>query len=206
MLSDRTEKDGRRLRPWETAALLALCLALLWGSWAQAKQERIAAGLIRLHVLAASDAPEEQARKLRVRDAVLSAVEPALAGASDAAEARALLEAALPSIARAAEGSCEGRPVQVDLGMEDYPLRDYEDFALPAGRYLSLRVLLGEGQGHNWWCVVFPPLCLEAAEEREADLRRAIGEADSALVLRREGCELRFKLVELWGELKAALR
>ena len=206
MLSGLTEKDGRRLRPWETAALLALCLALLWGSWAQAKQERIAAGLIRLHVLAASDAPEEQALKLRVRDAVLSAVEPALAGASDADEARALLEAALPSIARAAEGSSEGRPVQVDLGMEDYPLRDYEDFALPAGRYLSLRVILGEGQGHNWWCVVFPPLCLEAAEEREADLRRAIGEADGALVLRREGCELRFKLVELWGELKAALR
>ena len=206
MLSISTEKYARRLRPWETAALLALCLALLWGSWAQAKQERIAAGLIRLHVLAASDAPEEQALKLRVRDAVLAVTEPALAGAEDAAEAQALLEAALPAIARAAEGSSEGRPVQVDLGMEDYPLRDYEDFALPAGRYLSLRVILGEGQGHNWWCVVFPPLCLEAAEEREADLRRAIGEADSALVLRREGCELRFKLVELWGELRAALR
>lgn len=206
MLSNITEKDGRRLRPWETAALLALCLALLWGSWAQARQERIAAGLIRLHVLAASDAPEEQALKLRVRDAVLSAAEPALAGAGDVAEARALLEAALPAISRAAESAGEGRPVRVELGMEDYPLRDYEDFALPAGRYLSLRVILGEGQGHNWWCVVFPPLCLEVAEEREADLQRAIGPEDSALVLRREGCALRFKLVELWGELKAALR
>ena len=89
------------------------------------------------------------------------------------------------------------------LGQEAYPTRDYAGFTLPAGRYRSLRVVLGEGRGQNWWCVVFPPLCLSAAEAE--DVRSVMNGNDLALICEEEGYELRFRILELWGELTALL-
>ncbi len=194
----------KRFRPWETAALLALCLTLLSGAWAEARQRSIASELLRLHVIAASDAEEEQAVKLRVRDAVLDYLRPRLSGAADAKEAREILRAELAGAAEAAAGASGGREVTLRLGQEDYPARVYGGFTLPAGRYESLRVVLGPGQGHNWWCVVFPTLCLEAAETEE--LRSVMSREDYALVSGEEGYRLRFWLVEAWGELRCLLR
>ena len=193
----------RRFRPWETAALLSLCLTLLWGCWANARQRSIASGLVRLHVIAASDEAEEQALKLRVRDAVLAWLRPRLAEAGSAAEAEEILLRELPGIRAAALAASEGRPVTVSLGPEDYPLRRYGGFTLPAGRYESLRVVLGEGEGRNWWCVIFPTLCLDAAET--GALREQLAGEDYALVTGESGFRLRFRLVELWGELRLAL-
>ena len=193
----------RRFRPWETAALLSLCLTLLWGCWANARQRSIASGLVRLHVIAASDEAEEQALKLRVRDAVLAWLRPRLAEAGSAAEAEEILLRELPGIRAAALAASEGRPVTVSLGPEDYPLRRYGGFSLPAGRYESLRVVLGDGKGHNWWCVIFPTLCLDAAET--GALREQLPGEDYALVTGESGFRLRFRLVELWGELRLAL-
>ncbi len=191
------------MRIWEKAALLALSFTLVWGAWAQGRQASIAAGVLRLHVIAASDAEEEQALKLRVRDAVLEELRPLLQNAADAAEAGAIAEENLRSIAAAAEAVSEGRRVTVCLGQERYPLREYGGFRLPAGRYASLRVTLGEGEGHNWWCVIFPTLCLEAAEA--PGLREALGEENYALVTGREDYALGFWLLERWGELLSLL-
>ena len=193
----------KHLRPWETAALITLCVLLLSGLWAREKQASIAAQLVRLHVLAVSDEPKEQAVKLRVRDAVLEYLSPRLAGVRDAESAGVILSDALDGIRAAAEGAAEGRPVRVTLGEERYPTRDYAGFSLPAGRYRSLRVVLGEGQGHNWWCVVFPPVCLSAVQ-REA-MRPVMNPEDYALITREDGWELRFRIVELWGELLKSL-
>ncbi len=194
---------SRHLRRWELAALLTLCLCLTAGLWAQGRQRTLSAGLVRLHVLAHSNAPEEQALKLRVRDAVLDYLAPLLADTRSADDAQTLLARELDGIRTAAAAAAEGRPVTVTLGEERYPTRDYAGFSLPAGRYRSLRISLGAGQGHNWWCVVFPPLCLAAAQ-RET-LRPAMNPADYALITRAEGWELRFRLVELWGELVGRL-
>lgn len=196
--------ENRRFRPWETAALLALCLTLLWGTWASARQRSIAAGLVRLHVIAVSDDEAEQALKLRVRDAVLAYLRPKLAGTRDAARARELLAGELPGIAGAASAVSEGRTVRVSLGPEDYPARRYGDITLPAGRYESLRVILGEGRGRNWWCVVFPTFCMDAVEEEE--LRSVMSREDYSLISGEQGYELRFWLVDRWGELMAGLR
>jgi len=193
---------SRHFQLWETAALLALCLALCAGAWAQGRQNRISGSLVRLHVLAVSDAPEEQALKLRVRDAVLDYLRPALAQAQSRRQAMELLEADLEGIAHAASAAAEGRQVRVSLERERYPSRVYEGYTLPAGTYDSLRVVLGEGEGRNWWCVVFPPLCLTAAQDEP--LRGAMGREDFALVSGEEGYALRFRTVELWGELCAA--
>lgn len=194
---------SKRLYIWELSALITLCVFLLTGLWAQGRQNGIADGLVRLHVLAVSDEQEEQAVKLRVRDAVLRCLAPKLTEAGSADRAEAILTAALDDIRAAAETAAGGREVRVTLSDERYPTREYEGFALPAGRYRSLRVVLGEGKGHNWWCVVFPPVCLAAAQ-REA-VRPVMRPEDYALITREEGWQLKFRIVELWGELVESL-
>ena len=190
----------KSLRKWEVALLLALCFTLLAGTWAGAASSRVSEGLVRLHVIAASDDATEQAIKLDVRDAVLSYLEPKLASAADIAGAEALIEANLGGIAAAAESAAQGREVNVTLGEEYYPTREYDTFSLPAGRYQSLRVTLGDGAGHNWWCVVFPPLCLTAAES-EAAFEELDGETRAIISSDGGGVQFKFRLLELWGEL-----
>ena len=191
------------LKIWEAALLISLSLALCASTWAEARQSSIASSLVRLHVLAHSDAEPEQALKLRVRDAVLAYISPKLEGAETVAEARNILKAEMEGIALAASSVSEGRQVQLSLGQEHYPTRDYELFSLPAGEYESLRVVLGEGEGQNWWCIVFPPVCLSAVQSEP--VQAAMNKQDYAIVSNAEGWELRFKTLEIWDELKSAL-
>lgn len=188
---------------WEKAALTALCAALLAASWAAARHSEISHSLIRLHVLAASDAPQEQEIKLSVRDAVLETVAPLLDGVCTAEQAREVLSDNIEAIRSAASAVSEGRAVRVTLGRESYPIRHYEGFTLPAGEYESLRVILGSGEGKNWWCVAFPPLCTCAAGGER--LRQTMSE-DSFAVITEGETQLRFRIVELWGELMQKLR
>ena len=197
-------ENGRELRAWELALLAALCLTLCVGLWAQREQTALASQVLRLHVLAVDDTESEQALKLRVRDAVLARLEPELAGVTERDEARAIIAAKLPQSAEAASAAAEGRRVSVSLGPESYPLRHYAGYTLPAGTYESLRVVLGEGEGKNWWCVVFPQLCLTAAGAEQA---QSVMNPDAfALISGEEGYELRFRIVELWGELQRLFR
>ena len=188
-----------RLKIWELSLLIALCISLCAGAWAQAKQEEISSDLVRLHVIAVSDSETEQNIKLDVRDAVLGYLAPKLEGAESIAAARSIISAELDGIAEVSRSAAQGRPVSVTLSREYYPTRSYEGFSLPAGEYESLRVILGEGEGHNWWCVVFPPLCVSAAEQDRAldamsgDVRGIISDDGGRVI--------RFRIVELWGEL-----
>lgn len=192
-----------KLKTWELAALCALCVSLCVGTWAQGRQRDISSSLVRLHVIAASDETAEQELKLRVRDNVLEYLTPVLDKAESPEEAQRIINGELTSIKAAAEACAEGRSVSVTLGQEYYPTREYEGFTLPAGQYQSLRVILGEGKGHNWWCVVFPPLCVSAAEQNKA--LDAMSEPERGLITEADGYELRFRIVELWGELMELL-
>ncbi len=123
--------------------------------------------VLRLHVLANSDSEEDQALKLKVRDGVLAVTAPLLENAETRDQAEAIVRAHMTDIQSAAEAvvaqNGSEQAVTVMLDLEDYPTRNYESCAFPAGEYLSLRVCLGEAEGQNWWCVLFPPLCLSAA-------------------------------------------
>ena len=192
------------LKNWEISMLLALCITLCASCWAGGRSAAISGSLVRLHVIAASDSEYEQALKLRVRDSVLECLTPLIEGAEDASEAKEIISGALPEVLAAAESAAEGRGVTVELSREAYPTREYEAVTLPAGIYDSLRVTIGEGEGRNWWCVVFPPLCETAAEYDEAI--DALGGSGELLTASGDGVEIRFRLVELWGELLAWLR
>ena len=189
----------RKLRPWELALLLALCFTLLCGTWAQGRQQVLAGKLVRLHVIAASDADEAQAVKLQVRDAVLAYLEPKLADVTDVDAAQEIIAANLDGVAQAAR-TVTPDAVTVTLGPERYPTREYETFSLPAGVYTSLRVTLGAGEGHNWWCVIFPPLCMESSLSDRAV--ETLSDDDVKLITEDgDGYVLRFRLLELWGKL-----
>ncbi|MBO5041567.1 MAG: stage II sporulation protein R [Clostridia bacterium] len=127
--------------------------------------------VLRLHVLANSDSEEDQALKLKVRDGVLAVTAPLLENAATRDQAEAIVRAHMTDIQSAAEAvvaeNGSKQTVTVMLDLEDYPTRNYESCAFPAGEYLSLRVCLGEAEGQNWWCVLFPPLCLSAATAKD---------------------------------------
>lgn len=190
---------SRKFRIWEGAALIALCLSLCTGTWAQARQNAISSELVRLHVIAVSDDKEEQQIKLKVRDAVLGYLESFLKDAESPQEAKAIICGNLNGIAEAAGKAAMGRKVSVSLEHEKYPTKNYEGFSLPAGSYDSLKVVLGQGSGHNWWCIVFPPLCLDSAQAEQ--VQSVMSREDFKIVSDGENYKIGFRVVELWGEL-----
>ena len=149
--------------------------------------------------MAVSDDDYEQALKLRVRDSVLDYLSPLLSDTKTGTESRALIEKELHGIADAAAKVSEGRQVTDSLGKEFYPTKSYDNFALPAGEYESLRIILGEGEGQNWWCVVFPPLCTNAVSAGK--LQSVMNETDYAIVTEEDGYTLRFRTLEIWGKI-----
>ena len=153
-------------------AIVVLLIALMALSFLPVHGEReVYDTVVRLHVLANSDTEEDQALKLMVRDGVLEAAAPLVEDCTTQAEAVEALTAHLNDLEAAALAVIESEgydyPVTVLLGEEDYPTRVYESCAFPAGTYVSLRVLIGTGEGQNWWCCLFPPLCLSAATAKQ---------------------------------------
>lgn len=187
-----------RLYIWEMALVAALFAGLLTALWAQKTQAEVAGELVRLHVLAKDDTPAEQAVKLQVRDEVLEYLQPVLSGAQTQAEAMAVLDEHMEEIRAAAATAAGDRPVAVTLTEEYYPTREYEGFALPAGEYTSLRVILADGAGQNWWCVVYPPLCTDLAVEA----MEVLDEETEDIITRQEGYVYKFKILELFGQWK----
>lgn len=192
--------------------MLAVAMAALLGARLGAEQEALADRVIRLHVVANSDSQADQALKLKVRDAVLEQGSIRLTGL-DRDQALEALAQALPELGQVAADTVarEGYdyPVRVSLREDAFPTKTYPGFSLPAGNYTALRVELGQGEGHNWWCVVFPPLCLnsvsETAQETLAD--SGLTEGQVALVTgETQGYAVKFKAMELWGEIKASLK
>ena len=133
-------------------------------------EEKIYESVVRLHVLANSDSEEDQALKLKVRDAILAYTSPRVIDSASREEAISILQGELEAIKEVARQvvfeNGYDYSVDVTLTLEDYPTRNYESMSFPSGEYVSLRVLIGEAEGQNWWCVLFPPLCLSAASEK----------------------------------------
>jgi len=161
--------------------------------------------VLRLHVLANSDTPEDQALKLKVRDAVLETTSPLLEGVTTRDGAERVIRNHMDDIKAAAEAvvtqNGASQSVTVTLDMENYPTRNYESCAFPAGEYLSLRVCLGEAEGQNWWCVLFPPLCLSAATEKDAEdafIQVGLSKDQYGIVTETENTKyrVRFKILE----------
>lgn len=163
--------------------------------------------VLRLHVLANSDSQQDQQLKLRVRDRLLEYSEEIFMNATDRQSAIEAATAHIDELERIALETVRaegfGYGVEVSIGECFFDTRTYGEVTLPAGTYQALRVELGEAQGHNWWCVMFPPMCLPAAQG-EAELAAVL--TDEQMEMCTGGYEIKFKCVEVWEEFIAALR
>ena len=180
-----TKYSRSRLRLWEAALFLAFGLTLTAGLWASASESALANQVLRLHVVANSDSDEDQA--LSAERALSPRLDELARTAADVL---------------AAEGCSD--PVAVTLDNQWFPTKAYDGFSLPAGQYRALRVTIGEGAGHNWWCVVFPPLCLGSVTEESVETvaGEALSEDQVALITGQDGgYVLKFRLIEWWDEL-----
>ncbi len=169
-------------------------------------EDKIYDSVVRLHVLANSDSEEDQALKLKVRDSVLAASADILSECASIEEAINKINEEIDTITRAAELTVRAEgydySVTVELGEEEYPTKNYESFCFPSGKYVSLRVLIGDAEGQNWWCVLFPPLCMSAATDKNSaeDAFIAVGLTDDQykIITETDGSvyEVRFKVLE----------
>lgn len=195
--------------PWRRVLALFVACLVCTALWAEATQVRLASQVIRLHVLANSDSEEDQALKLEVRDRVLETTSALLAGETEPQAAAVLLNQHLDDIAQTAaqEISAQGHDDRVEVRLEQtwFPTRQYQGISLPAGNYLALRVLIGAAEGHNWWCVVFPNLCLPAVSERALEASTLTPGQISLLQEEETSYVFRFKALELWQSLKHRL-
>lgn len=184
----------------------ALCFGLIVSIvfsalYFSAECKTISDSVLRLHILANSDSADDQALKLKVRDEILKKSGELLATASTKEEAEQLTAQQMQAIVDDAQAYVYSQgydyPVTASLLNMPFNTRIYGDIAMPAGNYDALRITIGEGKGHNWWCVMFPPICLPAAEEKQ-ELSDVLDDEQLQIVENKPQYEIKFKFVEIY--------
>ncbi len=187
-----------------TALILACCLCC--GFMPSEEDMEIYENTVRLHVIANSDSEHDQSVKLSVRDSVLTELNVLLENAQTQEEAMAIIEANLERLRAVCNETLdalgEEATAQLYFKQEKYPTRHYENISLPAGVYQSLQIRLGEADGKNWWCVLFPTLCTSAAKTEEALIKTGFTSDQIGVLTNgdRPKYKLKFKILEFFGE------
>ena len=188
--------------------LSAIFLVLFYAGSLLADKQTLRNDVIRLHVVANSDSTEDQNVKLAVRDAIIAYVQQDVAGLRDAREAKEYLSCKLADLEIVANDTlmAHGQPplAKVSLTEDMFGIREYDTFSLPSGIYDSLRIEIGNAAGKNWWCVIFPSLCLPATQDGFADTAVAAGfnEGLSNTLSGTPGYEVRFFFLDCLGKLE----
>lgn len=190
----------------EFSISLAIITAIIFSVFSFADTaEKIRSDVLRLHVIAASDSTADQTLKLKVRDAILTAGTDIFNGSIDVENAVEKITPKIKTLEETAnkiikENGCD-YDVEITIDNEYFTTRTYKSVTLPAGEYLSLIVKIGEGKGKNWWCVMFPPMCISAADE-DMVLKSALNKNEINLVNRNPKFEPRFKIIEIFENFK----
>lgn len=185
---------------------VGIVVAILFSICSFAKtSEEIRSDVLRLHVIANSDTSVDQNLKLRLRDYILQEGKDIFNGSVNVENSVKKIEPVLPELEKSAKAFVNQAgfdyDVKISLSNEYFTTRTYETVTLPAGKYLALRVVIGSGEGHNWWCVMFPPMCVPAADKKD-EIENVFSEKEIKLVESKPKYEPRFKVVEIYEQLK----
>lgn len=184
-----------------TAVIFSIC------SFAKTSEE-IRSDVLRLHVIANSDSSVDQNLKLRLRDYILEEGEDIFDGSVNVENAVEKIEPKLAELEKSAEIFVKNAgfdyDVKITLSNEYFTTRTYESVTLPAGKYLALRVVIGSGEGHNWWCVMFPPMCVPAADKKD-EIENVFTDKEIKLVESKPKYEPRFKVVEIYEQIRETI-
>ncbi len=198
------------LKRFEVSIAIAVVTSVIFSviSFADTAEE-IRGDVLRLHVIAASDSEEDQKLKLEVRDAVLDAGAEIFDGSVNVKNAVAKISPQINILTESARKVIKEHgfdySVEITVDEEYFTTRTYETVTLPAGEYLSLVVRIGEGEGKNWWCVMFPPMCLSAADEEDV-LKSVLSDDEIKLVSSSPKFEPRFKIIEIFENIKNRIK
>lgn len=166
--------------------------------------EDLRSNILRLHIIANSDSTEDQSLKLKIRDGILSKSDEFLCGAESYDTAIINANASIEQIEAIANGIIKEEgfaySASARIGDSYFETREYEDFTLPAGVYKSLIIDLGKGEGKNWWCVIFPEICLPAASD--AALTDSVSDSSAHIATHSERYIMKFKAVEIYENIK----
>lgn len=190
----------------EASLLAAIIICCALNITAFSKQcNSIRGKMLRMHVIANSDSDDDQALKLKVRDAVLSAGKEVFDGSVTADEAEEKIIPHIDFLRKTALDVMKSEgysyDVKITVQKEYFATRTYENsVTLPAGYYTAVKVIIGEGAGHNWWCVMFPPMCLPAAEA-ECEISDVLTDEETEIVTGTEKYQFKFKIVEFFENL-----
>lgn len=167
------------------------------------KCENIRNSVFRLHIIANSDSETDQTVKLKVRDGMLNLADFLFADAKDHTEAKEIAEENIELLRQNAIETLRANgfddEVSVTVGKAWFGTREYDDFTLPAGEYDALRIVIGEGNGKNWWCVMFPAVCIPAAKSEIDD---ALNDEETEIVKGGSKYKAAFKIVEIYESIK----
>lgn len=199
------------LRPWEKALALGLIATLILSCLSFSAQcENIREDVLRLHILANSDSDADQSLKLKVRNEILKISGDIFESCGNIADAQKAAEQKMPLIIKTAQKTVNkcgySYTVTACLAKSYFDTRHYDKYTLPAGIYNAVRVIIGSGRGHNWWCVMYPSLCLPAAcggDNNNYDT--ALDENEQDIVENYPKYEIKFKSVEIFEWLKSRL-
>ena len=184
---------------------MILCVVLVIAAVPTEREGAIYRDTVRLHILANSDSEEDQELKLKIRDRLLEKYGTMLRLAEskeNAVDRLTELEGDIKNDVNLwIKESGSDYECEVTLGIEWYETREYDEFTLPCGYYTSARILLGEGDGKNWWCVMYPPLCLDlATEDAPADDAVLGYTKEEYTLITKQGYNVKFKILELISE------
>ncbi|HDK7166843.1 TPA: stage II sporulation protein R [Clostridium botulinum] len=189
------------------------CLNLIYGS-TSSEQKNISNKIIRFHVLANSDSIEDQSLKLKVKDEIIKHMMPKLDKSNSIDESRKILKENDKEIKKIAENIINKNgykySVNTYLGQEQFPIKTYGNITLPQGQYEAYKIVIGNGQGQNWWCVMFPPLCFVdvtkgevSTKETEQKMKKVLKEEElKSINNSKNSYEIKFKVVEEINKLR----
>lgn len=181
-----------------------LCAVFMSAAHFEAACDDLRTNVLRLHIIANSDSEADQALKLEVRDRILEQTADIFDGRTSVAEAERAVSMNLERFEKTALGVIEkngfGYSAEAYVGNSYFETREYDDFTLPAGNYRSLIIKLGEGEGHNWWCVVFPTVCVPAASD--AELSDSTSDTSAEIAEHPQKYVMKFKAVEIYEKIK----
>ena len=199
-------------------SLLAIFVFFSAYSYVTAVSKNISDSVFRLHVIANSDSDEDQALKLKVRDKLLEYMNSLCANTSSKEDAMRIANEHIDDFSKIAKDVISENgydyDVEISVGECDFPTKNYGDVSLPAGIYDALRVKIGSANGHNWWCVMFPPLCFvdvssgTVPEESKELLEDTMSDEEFDLITESDNnseMNFKFKLVELFENFKLKL-
>lgn len=198
----------KKVKIFIASVICGICITSVLQTYANNIVQNISSNVVRLHVVANSDSCADQELKLKVRDGITDYLKPFLKDVTDIREAKQIVKNNVDGIKAEAEKIIKKYGytynVTVNTGKFEFPTKNYENARFPKGNYHALKVVIGDGKGQNWWCVLYPQLCFSSgngtlSKQSDSLLKENLSKEEYSLITCKSKINFKFKIVELFS-------